>query len=274
MVVRIFLFLAIILGVGLAFSSCHAPKKIQTAIKRVDSAQVVKIEEPHIDSSAIRAEIANRVNSQRINYKYFFAKIKVDYTDVKGKNTNANAFVRLSKDSMMWVSLTGALGIEGFRILLTPDSVQVMDKLEKTISRRSVAYLQDIIKLPVDFYTLQDLIVGNPVFFSSNIVSYKYAGESLMALAVGNYFKHVITVDTATNRITHSKLDDVDELRNRTCDITLGGFQTIQTRPFSTLRNITVTEKSKLDIKLDYKQVTFDEPQSFPFNIPKNYTAK
>jgi hypothetical protein len=81
-------------------------------------------------------------------------------------------------------------------------------------------------------------------------------------------------VDTSNNAITHSKLDDVDALRNRTCDITLDNYLPIQSRLFSHLREITVTEKSKMDIKLEFKQVVFDEPQSFPFTIPKNYQLK
>jgi Domain of unknown function (DUF4292) len=40
---------------------------------------------------------------------------------------------------------------------------------------------------------------------------------------------------------------------------------------FSTKRNITVSEKKKLDIVLDYRQYGFNETLSFPFNVPKNY---
>jgi hypothetical protein len=40
---------------------------------------------------------------------------------------------------------------------------------------------------------------------------------------------------------------------------------------FSTFRKITVTEKNKLDIEMEYKQYGFNEPLSYPFTIPKNY---
>jgi hypothetical protein len=66
----------------------------------------------------------------------------------------------------------------------------------------------------------------------------------------------------------------VQDIRNRTCDITMTDYNKEQGRLFSNTREITITEKAKLEIKLDYKQVIFDEPQSFPFNIPKNYKLK
>lgn len=258
----------------LLLASCKAPKQIQTAIQKVDSSAVTPVTHPEVDSGAIKKVIYDRVHSNKIDFNYFLGKVKIDFNDSKGKNTNATAFIRIKKDSLMWISITGALGIEGFRILVRPDSVWVMDKLEKTIAARSVEYLKEIVQLPVDFTVLQDLIIGNPVYFPQNINSFKTTGNTLMALSTGEYFKHLVTVDTASNIILHSKLDDVDELRNRTCSITFTNYGQLQNRMFSNMRAITVTEKSKLDVLLEFKQVTFDEVQTFPFTIPKNYMAK
>ena len=65
-----------------------------------------------------------------------------------------------------------------------------------------------------------------------------------------------------------------DVLRNRTCDITYDEYKLIEGRTFSTKRRITVAEKSKLDINLEFKQVNFDQSLDFPFNIPKNYKRR
>jgi hypothetical protein len=262
-----------LVGITAAFG-CKGTRQIQTVINKVDSASVVSVATPEIDSSAVKDTIISRVNSHYIDFMYFFGKVKIDFADSKGKNTNATAFVRMRKDSAIWISITGALGIEGFRILVKPDSVYVMDKLEKTIASRRVEYLQEVVKLPLDFTTLQDIVLGNPIYFNRNIVSFRFQENTLMALSVSDYFKHLLTIDTASNHVVYSKLDDVDELRNRTCGISFLDFTKIQDRNFSNRREITVAEKSKLDIKLEFKQVTFDERQTFPFNIPKNYTPK
>jgi hypothetical protein len=263
----------------IVIASCRPAKKIQkvvtineTEIKDTTTKSNVPL--PGFDSAKVKADIFARVNSNKIDFKYFSGKIKVDYTDQKGKEVSPTVFVRIKKDSVIWLSVTGLLGVEGFRLLVKPDTVIIMDKLDKKVSYKSVSYLQELIKLPVDFSTLQDLLIGNAVFFPPNIVSYSAKENTLLALSVGDFFKHLITIDTSDNRILHSKLDDVQELRNRTCSINMGDYNKMQGRLFSNSREITVTEKTQVQIKLDYKQASFDEPQSFPFNIPKNYAVK
>ena len=72
----------------------------------------------------------------------------------------------------------------------------------------------------------------------------------------------------------HSKLDDIDPSKNRTADITFSNYDKVNDFYFSTVRKISVAEKSKLDVDLEFKQYSFDQPLTFPFNIPKNYKSK
>jgi len=69
----------------------------------------------------------------------------------------------------------------------------------------------------------------------------------------------------------HSKLDDVNPIRNRTCDLTYDNYENNGNFNFSTKRRISIAEKSKLDINVEFKQYNFNKPQDYPFNIPKNY---
>jgi len=261
------------------FSSCRSTKKITTAISKKDTSAVIIISEvPKVDSAALKLAILKKIQANRVNCNWFAAtKIKADYNDNSGDNNNFNVSIRLKKDSAIWVSLTKkVLGIdfEGLRILATTDSVKILNKQDKEIKYRSIAYLQEVTKLPFNFYTLQDLILGNPIFFDDNIVSYKNFEQNVQALSIGDLFKHLITIDTTNNNILHSKLDDADIIKNRTCDITFGEYENKNGKLFSADRNITVTEKSKLDIHLNFKQYVFDEPQTFPFTVPKTYKVK
>ena len=222
----------------------------------------------------MRANILKKVQANHIDYTWFNAKMKVDYEGASGDGKDATANIRMKKDSVIWISLTGLLGIEGVRAIVTKDSIKVMNKLKKEIQYRTVAYLQELTQLPFDFYTLQDLLLGNPIYFSNNIVSFKQTDNQMQIQSVGKLFKQLLTIDTTNNQILHTKLDDVHEERNRTAEITFGDYDNGKGKMFSKDRQITVTEKSKLDIHLDVKQYDFDQPQTFPFNIPKNYEVK
>jgi len=171
---------------------------------------------------------------------------------------------------VIWVLLSGPLGIEGVRAYITKDSVKLLFKQDKIYTARSVAYLQEMTALPLDLPTLQDILIGNPVFLDSTVISYSKTDNSLSMLSVGEWFRHLLTLN-ATGRIENSKLDDADPSRSRTCNLSYTDYENKKGVEFSTKRRITVAEKSNLDIKLDFKQYDFNETLSFPFSVPKNY---
>ncbi|MCW3110390.1 MAG: hypothetical protein JWQ09_4896 [Segetibacter sp.] len=276
-IVAIFLFLSIMM---FACRPAKKVQKIQQAISKVDTTSVVVVSDNKSESKSDNRktetetsakDIFDKVIKNKIDFTTFNAKVRVQYEGKEGGD-EATAFIRLRKDSAMWLSLRGALGIEGFRVLITHDSVKVMNLLKKNVQYRSIDYLQEITDIPFDFTTLQDLVIGNPVFIDSNIISYKVnANNELLVLMGGKIFKHLVSLDNSDYKILHSKLDDIDVGRNRTCDITFSDYENTTAVLFSTARKISVAEQSKLDINLDFKQYAFNQPLTFPFNIPKNY---
>jgi len=259
---------------GLLFCSCRSTKKIQAAITPKDTVAAV-VTLPVIihkeDSADFIKENYKRIISNRVSFITFSAKIAVDYEDAEGKKYNVTANLRMYKDSVIWVSITGALGIEGLRAYITSDSVKLMDKQNKNYIMRSVSYLQDVTELPLDLASLQDLLIGNPVFLDSNIVSYSRSADEISLMSNGEFFKNLLTIGETDRLIKSSKLDDLDQLKNRTCYLTYTDYENRNGINFPTRRDISVAEKKKLDIKLNFKQYDFNETLSFPFSVPKNY---
>ena len=157
------------------------------------------------------------------------------------------------------------------RVLVTPDSIKLINYRDNIVQLRSIGYLQEAIQLPFDFYTLQDFLLGNPVYLDSNVVSYNKYEKSIALMNIGPLFKHLLTISAGDYLLQHSKLDDVDPIRNRTADLLYTAYDSKNGWPFSTERRISLSEKSKLDIDINVKQYSFNETLSLPFNIPKNY---
>ncbi len=272
MKVIVYLSIGLIVLIG---ASCRSAKKIQKVIsnsKKDTAHSVVITENPKEDSIRFINDIFNRVGKNRIDFRTFSAKIKVNYEGGDGKDNDFTAFLRIQKDSIIWVRVEASalLGIEALRILITPDSLKILNKLSKEIIFRSVSYLQETARMPLDFKTLQDLLIGNPVYLDSNIVFYRKEAMAISILSLGNLFKNYLTLNNSDFTLKHSKLDDVDVMRARTCDLTYGDY----TGNFSTYRKISIAEKSKLDIEFVFKQFNFNEALSFPFTVPKNYKRK
>lgn len=267
-------FLVLLLAVCI-MTSCRSTRKIQTAIAKKDTVAAVipKPGQSHEDSVNIINETFTRMNAAKIDFTTFSAKINVDYQGADGKKYDVNANLRMYKDSVIWISVTAVFGIEGLRAYITRDSVKLLDKQDKVYTARSVAYLKEITALPLDLASLQDILIGNPVFIDGKTPSFSKAGNGISLLILGEWFKNLITLNSAY-KVENSKLDDIDLVRNRTCNLSYTDYENKKEVIFSTKRRITVAEKSNLDIKLDFKQYDFNETLSFPFSIPKNYKRK
>lgn len=254
--------------------SCHPSKKIKTVISRIDTVGVnetIPSDQARKDSILFINNTYSRIRQNEIDFLTFNAKLDIDYEDTEGKKSDVNAHLRMYKDSLIWISLTGPLGIEGLRVLIDRDSVRMLDKQNKIYTVRSIPFLQELTVLPLDLYSLQDLLIGNAVFLETAILSYARTDNSITLQTNGDVFKNLFTVNSEKYYPETIKLDDLDLQRNRTCYVTYSSYENKKGVNFSTKRYIVVSEKKKVSIKLDFKQYDFNEKLSFGFNVPKNY---
>lgn len=261
------------LVLGMQISSCRSTRKIQTAITKKDTTVVIVVPEVDrkADSTQYIQQVFQSIQANRItDFRTLSGKVKVEYRGADGKKPDFTANVRLRRDSAIWISINSILG-EALRALVTRDSVKVLYKMDKTVQLRSISYIQEVTKIPFSFNELQDLLLGNPIYLDTNIVSYKHEEKAISLMSVGILFKHFLTVARGDYAPLHSKLDDVDMIRARTCDITYGDYEMKGGKNFAKYRKIVASEKSKLEIELQFKQFEFNEQLSFPFTIPKNY---
>lgn len=103
-----FAYLAIIL-VSIASIGCRATKKINTVIAKKDSAVTTIIADAHADSLRYIREVYDKLAANTIDYKTFSAKMKVEYWDKDGKGPDLTVFVRMQKDSIIWLSVNATV---------------------------------------------------------------------------------------------------------------------------------------------------------------------
>lgn len=263
-----------------ALEGCRSAKKIQkviatTAPRRDTAGAAAKATEPvrdlHADSLAVIRQALFSLARNHVDFQTFSGHVHVHFQSSDGRDYEFNAVLHIKKDSVIWASINAALGFEAFRLMITPDSVKIMERMKKIVRLRSVSYLQEQVHLPVNFKTLQDLLMGNPIFLDTgSVLYYRTETKGLSLFCLGTFFTNFLTLNP-DGTPQHSKLDDTDPLRARTCDMTFGDYNYSGVVPFSTYRKISVAERGKVDIEMGYKQFKFNEVLNYPFSIPKNY---
>jgi hypothetical protein len=267
------IFIAIML-LSVYLMACRPTKQINKAIAPKETLPVPE-NQTKDDSLKQINDALTQLKAHYIDFRTFNAKIKVESSDSKGKNPDITAVVRIIKDSAIWMSLSATfLNIEVYRVLIKKDSVILLNKQEKEVQYRSMDYLQEVTQIPFDYQTVQDLIIGNPVFFNDKITSFRQQENYVLMTSVGDFFKNLLTLTHDSKLMLRSKMDDVDQTRSRTADVTYDGYENNSGIFFSTMRQITASEKNKIDIRLNYKQYEFNKDLSVSFSIPKNYKRK
>jgi len=214
-----------------------------------------------------------------VDFDNLDAKIRLKYQD-KDNKSNAKVRLRIRKDSLIWASITGTAGVEGFRALIRQDSVLAIDRLNKEYIREDFAALQELLKFPLDYTMLQALILGNmplPDYDESQLR--KEATGIKIRQTKGN-IQIDNFIEPKTNKL--QKLELLDLKGGQELRITYQSYQKVQrfnfpenTQTLIEYRNPETGETAKIEVNLEYQKLELNkEGMRYPFGIPSKYTPK
>ena len=248
-------FCVVLLG---AFS-CTPKKQLVSSVigeeKRVSRAERVNIMSNVVQNQAYFTTFSGRAKSK--------ISINKDTYDV-------TANVRIERDKAIWISITAIMGIEAGRVLITPDSVKVMNRLEAEYVRKPFDYIYNFTSRELDFSSLQDLLVGNVISRAIDRnadVSMTDAGGLLRGQA--NDLLFLVQLDR-NYRTVLALLDE--ERRNQRLEASYANYSEFAGRWFPNQVNVSIAADG-LDLRseMSYNRVAYDEALEMPFNIPARY---
>jgi len=251
-----------------------------TTIAIPDTTRIGAAEVPHNGPTndtlaAERALVAQLtpIWEHRLDYKTFSGKARVHFSGPDG-NKEFTAHFRIRKDSVIWVNVTFA-AIPVARIFITQDSFFLLNPNQKEITRLPLSQAAKILPARVDFHSLQNLVLGEPLREGGITSATDPAFGSSWAIMVE---------DTAyIQRIVYNKVDSTmrtGQLRTRKpggpqAIAAYGDYKTINSRSISTERTLNIQNGADAySLDMNFTKIDFDEPLDYPFNIPKSYTEK
>lgn len=269
----------IVLGIvstGL-FSCRHSRQIAGTSFPVTDTTQHQTIK---ADSASLAAadtfnkEMLAKLRSNYINFNTFSAKLKVDFETEAKQMSGINANMRLQKDSIIWISVSAPIIGEVARAVITPDSLKAIDKFHKVVYLRDMKDAKDLLHIPFDFKTLQDLIIGNPIYLTDSVYQVVKTPAVISFTCDSTMFTSLFNVFADDYVLQQSKVMDKDSTRKRSVELTYGEYKSLDKVKFATLRRVFVEEKHYTKINMEFNKIDFDQPVSFPFTVPSGYTRE
>lgn len=138
---------------GVAIFSC-TPKKDLIAPMAEKERRLSRVE---------RGAVLDSIMGQQLDFNTFSARAKTRITVNNRDTYDATANIRIIRDEAIWVSVTALMGIEAGRLLITPDSVKIINRLRSEYHAKPFDYVHDYTSGELDFLSLQDLLVGNVI---------------------------------------------------------------------------------------------------------------
>jgi len=99
-------------------------------------------------------------NVDQIDFSFLVARSKISFKSKDQDINNANVNLRIRKDSLIWLSVSG-VGIEAARALITRDSIVVLDRIHREYAIYDYNTLSQRFNFRLTYELLQSLIVGN-----------------------------------------------------------------------------------------------------------------
>jgi hypothetical protein len=251
----------------IAGTSFPAADTTQHQIEKKDSASVAAAE-------TFNKELLSKLRSNYISFNTFSAKLKVDFETESKQMAGINANMRMQKDSIIWISVSAPIIGEVARAIITPDSLKAIDKFHKIVYLRGMNDAKDILHIPFDFKTLQDLIIGNPVYLTDSISQVVTTPAVISFTCDSTVFTSLFNVFADDYILQQSRVMDKDSTRKRSVELTYGEYKSLDKVKFATRRRVFVEEKSYTKINMDFNKIDFDQPVTFPFTIPSGYSKE
>lgn len=250
----------------------------------------------HLSSGKISSEVT-RLNTaglttlfkgvldHQFNFQTLSARGKGFLTINEKDQYDIQLQLRMEQGKSIWMSVTTFLGMEAVRVLITKDSVQVINRLESVYFQDSFDVIQELSGGQLDFEGLQQLLLGNvPRDLPSENITYAVRAAQFTILRVSSKVNEAeIRINPVFRVATYMIQDQFSDiaLAENAVDSTIGqnrieinhGYHADYSIPELPNRTSILLEssKTKLATTLDYSRVEIDGPVSVPFSIPKGY---
>lgn len=241
------------------------------------------IKEPLREEGA--AFLFENLKQNELKYDYLSARFSAEFSQDRNRNSFSGN-IRIKKDSIIWISIVPALGIEMIRVMITNDSVWFINRIENTYMIGDFSYINSLINSSLDFDMLQAFLTGNDFSFYENSEFRASVDHQEYKLMTTNRRK--LKKESRNNQETAIPVHDIwldpesfKISRVMIRELNQGGRRLEGRYRYTKLENQMVPSRLQFEleanghkntIQVDFTRISINEKLQFPFRIPEKYT--
>ncbi|MEG2178067.1 MAG: DUF4292 domain-containing protein [Bacteroidales bacterium] len=250
----------LLISILVLFSACKSSQHLEGVKTDVTTVPLEKIEKG-LAEMALLHQIVDSTPRCHTFSSNFSANISMaDF------NQSVSGQIRMVYDSILWISV-GKFGIEAIRILVSPDSLYILNKLDQSALIQDLSFVSKYLSGFKGLKHLQNILLGYPIaeIFNSSCdllienQNYTFA-QNASALFP---YRFSMTVDSATSQLEQW---EVNNKLNQKASIQytwlLDKFENI-------LKNIQIETAFPLpvNVELNYTKTAINQTVKMPFTI-------
>ncbi len=229
------------------------------------------------------AKLIQEVEENQFEFDNFVAKMNMKI-ETKDRNLNVKGQLRMKKDSIIWTSISMPMGLEVLRIKVTSDSVFFLNRTEKTYLIENIEVFNEISPMITTIGFIQAVLVGNDINLRESDDYKIQISDGQYNMLISKKLKKSIKnndedwkvmlkdiwIDPQLFKITKYHIREYNDSK-RKIDLQYSDFEEIKGKYLPTEINIDIHGDIYLKAKIEFSNITIDEPLEFNFSIPKKY---
>lgn len=212
-----------------------------------------------------------------LDFEYLTTRSRITYED-EDTRISAKATIRIKKDSIIWLSLSPAFGIEAARGIITRDSIKFIDRMNREYAVYDFASLSEEYNFNITFALIQSMLIGDmPKQPSEEDRVVKKRDHYIIKQTRGpvtleNYIGSNMKLEKL--QVTAGKPDE------NTLTLVYEDFQKMKEAIFPYHSRVSLSYRSRKGpvstlININHGKAEIQsESLSFPFDIPQKYERK
>lgn len=217
---------------------------------------------------------------------YFTARFSA-VVERNSERMSFNGQVRMKRDSIIWLTISPALGIEMGRLIITGDSVKWMNRMESNYLLAETEKLTSLIHPLVEYDLLQSFILGNDLTlydntqFRGSIDSREYKLSVTQRRSLKRQMREDETIeaipmqhlwlDPETFRITRVAIRDLQD-KNARIDAEYEKFTAVNGSLFAARQRYNIQGgDNQLSISINFNRMDTPASVTFPFTISDRF---